>query len=92
DYEVFASNEVVLLKSYDRVYFFKLRGSDANLAFWEDILGIVPYRLRYEFEPQGEAIAWASDGSGYFTISEEIFGAEAQIYFYERSVPFGEIN
>ena len=35
-------------------------------------------------EPQGEAVCWAADGSGYFTLSEERNNRPAHLYFYPR--------
>lgn len=38
----------------------------------------------YEKEPQGEAIAWASDGSGFYTLSEMPKNKSVFLYFYKR--------
>lgn len=40
--------------------------------------------LPYQPEPQGEAITFAADGSGYYTLSESALGMEAVLYFYPR--------
>ena len=68
----------VLLKTYAAVYYWH-RGSVAEALFAH------PYQtLPYVPEPQGEAIAWAADGSGYFTLSEEPRSIPATLYFYPR--------
>ncbi|MDA1183024.1 MAG: hypothetical protein O2930_00065 [Acidobacteria bacterium] len=68
----------VLLKTYTAVYYWR-RGSAAEALFAR------PYQaLPYVPEPQGEAIAWAADGSGYFTLSEERQSIPATLYFYPR--------
>ena len=68
----------VLLKTYAAVYYWQ-RGSAADPLFAH------PHRpLPYVSEPQGEAIAWAADGSGYFTLSEEPRSIPAALYFYPR--------
>jgi len=38
----------------------------------------------YQPEPQGEAIAFAADGSGYYTLGEAILGIRPVLYFYRR--------
>jgi hypothetical protein len=40
--------------------------------------------IPYVIEPQGEAVAFANDGSGYYTISEKGFSNSVKIYFYRR--------
>jgi len=40
---------------------------------------------------EGEAICWKADESGYFTISEELGGTPARVYFYPRIYP-GDID
>lgn len=71
----------VLLKTYAAVYYWK-RASGAEALFAHP-----PETLPYVPEPQGEAIAWATDGSGYFTVSEERGAIPARLYFYPRRHP-----
>jgi hypothetical protein len=40
--------------------------------------------LPYVIEPQGEAISFARNGSGFYTISERGFASEVTIYYYKR--------
>ncbi len=68
----------VLLKTYVEVYYWK-RASGAESLFAHPSV-----TLPYVPEPQGEAIAWAADGSGYFTLSEEAPSIPATLYFYPR--------
>ena len=68
----------VLLKTYVEVYYWK-RASIAEALFARS-----PETLPYVPEPQGEAIAWAADESGYFTLSEEARSIPATLYFYPR--------
>ena len=74
----------VLIKTYDRVYYWS-RDSTAAPLF-----ATTPVTLPYDVEPQGEAIGWAGDGNGYFTISEEARSIPATLYFYPRLSPLGE--
>jgi len=72
----------VLLKTYVAVYYWR-RDSGAEVLFANP-----PGTLPYVPERQGEAIAWAADGSGYFTLSftlsEEAPSIPAKLYFYPR--------
>ena len=70
----------ILLKTYDNVYYWEI----AKENDFEAILNQKPTRLPYEREPQGEAIAWDTDASGYFTLSEELLLFEAVLYYYKR--------
>jgi hypothetical protein len=68
----------VLLKTYTKVYYWSRPSGTAPL------FADPPRRLPYVPEPQGEAIAWAADGSGYYTVSEEARSIPATLYFYPR--------
>ncbi len=68
----------VLVKTYTSVYYWS-RSSGAEALFAHPST-----TLPYVFEPQGEAIAWAADSSGYYTVSEEARSIPATLYFYPR--------
>lgn len=53
---------------------------EAGQTLWDAVLagGV---RVPYTIEPNGESVAWAGDGGGYYTISE---GANPPLYFYQR--------
>lgn len=69
----------VIIKNYKNVYFWKVGKQAIAEALKER-----PYIVEYKKEPQGEAIAFARDGSGFFTISEKIKGEKCFLYFYPR--------
>ena len=71
----------VLLKSYVQVFYWRRTDEQASLF---ELLQTDPQPLPYQPEPQGEAIGFATDGSGYFTLSEEQSGLEPRLYFYPR--------
>lgn len=71
----------VLLKSYVRVFYWRRANEKTSLL---DLLQTEPQVLNYHPEPQGEAIGFAVDGSGYFTLSEEQSNIEPHLYFYPR--------
>lgn len=70
----------ILLKTYTAVLYWKRRPGEPFAA----TLQRPPTPLPYVAEIGGEAIAWAADGGGYFTLSEEHLGIEARLYFYPR--------
>jgi len=75
-----ANGEEVLLKDYSRIYYWKKSGNERL----QDILTRKPIELPYDPEPQGEAITWARDESGFYTVSESSHGQQAQLKFYKR--------
>ncbi len=70
----------ILIRNYANVYYWKReKGQSIAQAFQK-----LPVRLPYKEEPQGEAITWKTDQSGYYTISERPDKAEVQMLFYPR--------
>ena len=78
--DISADGNEVLLKNYRYVYYWKKKGSESLV----ELLQTTPLKLRYKEEPQGEAIAWAHDGSGYYTLSENAKGERGKLIFYKR--------
>ena len=78
--DISADGKEVLIKTYSAVYCWQKEG-DEDLA---TLLEKEPVKLPYFREPQGEAIAWKDDGSGFYTVSEEPQGIQANLYFYMR--------
>ncbi len=78
----------ILIKSYIAVYYWKRQPGQSVI----DALRAEPVELPYEQEPLGEAISWASDGSGYYTLSENGKGERGRLIFYQRSVEPDSIN
>ncbi len=72
------SGRYTLIKTYTKVFLWTRATPDAPLFSGE------PVSVPYTVEPQGEAVAWAADGSGYFTVSEERNDIPAHLYFYPR--------
>lgn len=65
----------VLLKNYEKVYYWKRKGKE---HIWQTLLK-TPEILTYQVEKMGEAIGFAADGKSYYTVSEGVF---APIYYY----------
>ena len=66
----------ILLKSYEKVYYWKRQN---NESIWK-VMQEKPKELPYQVEKQGEAIGFTPDGSGYYTTSEGVF---SPIYYYK---------
>ncbi|PSR53151.1 hypothetical protein AHMF7605_06205 [Adhaeribacter arboris] len=75
-----ADGKEVLLKTYTSMYYTSREGSESLLdALLKDFINI-PYQL----EPQGEAVTFAADNSGFFTLSEKGFTQSVNLNFYRR--------
>lgn len=70
----------ILIRGYNNASVWS-RPSGSNL--WNAFKG-KEYRVPVAIEPQGEAICYASDGRGYYTVSE---GLNQPIYYYKRLDP-----
>jgi hypothetical protein len=73
------ANEIIV-KTYPALFYYKRQKNQSI----EQTLKIDYISLPYVLEPQGEAVSFANDGSGYYTISEKGFGTTVNIYFYKR--------
>ncbi|MBL6446200.1 hypothetical protein JMN32_07765 [Fulvivirga sp. 29W222] len=70
----------IIVKTYDEIlYWQRTDASDVFEAMQQE-----PLSIPYMPEPQGEAIAWKKDKTGFFTLSEERDGIEAVLYFYKK--------
>jgi len=66
----------ILIKSYNKVYYWK---REHNEPIWKTIQR--PWKLLpYEEEKQGEGIGFTPDGKGYYTCSEGVY---TPIYYYK---------
>lgn len=75
-----ADGNEVLMKDYDHVYYWK---ANNNLDL-KKLLMTKPIELAYERERQGEAICWARDGKGFYTLSEAVRGEMGRLLYYKR--------
>jgi hypothetical protein len=69
----------LLLKNYEHIYYWT---ADSYKPL-EDLLSGEHFEVPYELEPQGEAIGWARDKSGFYTISEKNTGKDTYLYYYK---------
>ncbi|MBL7699621.1 MAG: hypothetical protein JNK79_15755 [Chitinophagaceae bacterium] len=79
---VSSSGKEVILKTYTNLFYYS-RGAQESFA---ETFGKTPAdTLAYQLEPQGEAVSFASDNSGFFTYSEKGLSTDApQLLFYRR--------
>jgi hypothetical protein len=75
-----ANGQEILMKNYRQVYYWN--SSSKSIT---DLLKESPLEIPYEAEPQGESITWATDGSGFYTLSEEKKKEKSYLYFYKRN-------
>ena len=79
DFSPFADE--ILLRAYYIIYMWHFpQGQPLWTAFLEQ-----PCIMPMTLEPQGEAICFAADGEGYYTISEEAEQGDRPLYFYPRT-------
>lgn len=75
-----SKNGDILMKNYADIYYWEnKRGEDVITLLKKD-----PLEIPYEGEPQGEAITWAADGSGFYTLSEKKKKRPSYLYFYSK--------
>ncbi|HEX6225362.1 MAG TPA: hypothetical protein VFZ52_13180 [Chryseolinea sp.] len=70
----------VLMKNYESIFYWE---NTLN----EDLITLLkrqPVQIAYQEEPQGEAIAWAVDGSGFYTLSETKKKKQSFLYYYQK--------
>lgn len=70
----------IIIKTYPALNYF-VRGPGETI---ENTLKKSPTSLAYQLEPQGEAIAFAADNSGFYTLSEKSILPVVNLYFYKR--------
>jgi hypothetical protein len=74
--DISKDGQQIVIKSYEKVYYWKRR---PNEHIW-DAMARKAIELPYTPEKQGEAIGFTPDGKGYYTTSEGVF---APIYYYD---------
>lgn len=70
----------ILMKDYAGIYYWE----NKNGLDVVSLLKQKPVEVEYEPEPQGESIAWAQDGSGFYTLSEKKKKKPSYLYYYSR--------
>lgn len=76
--DIIPEGNQILLKNYEHIYYWR---SD-NVMAVDDLLKTPHFEVPYEVEPQGEALSWTHDGSGFYTISEKNAGKSTYLFYY----------
>lgn len=70
----------IIIKTYTSLFYYKRRpGQNIEQSLKNSYIS-----LPYAIESQGEAVGFAINGSGFYTISEKGFASEVKIYYYKR--------
>lgn len=71
-------SKTILVKTYAGIMSYQRIGKESM----DKALQHTPKKQPYTMEPQGEAVCFAVDGSGYFTLSEKGGATSVNLYFY----------
>jgi hypothetical protein len=70
----------IIIKTYPTLNYFSRKAGETI----EQALNKAWVNLTYHLEPQGEAVGFSYDNSGFYTLSEKGFGSTVKLYFYKR--------
>ena len=71
----------IIVKTYPALnYFVRAAGESVEKTLQKTPVNLAAYQL----EPQGEAVAFAADNSGFYTLSEKAHGSTVSLFFYKR--------
>jgi hypothetical protein len=74
------SGNEIIIKTYTGLFYYKRKaGEDIGQCLKRSYT-----KLGYVVEPQGEAISFATNGSGFYTLSEKAFATEVNLFYYKR--------
>ncbi len=74
------NGQEIILKTYASLYYYTRSGNETIAEALQKDFTNIPYNI----EPQGEAVAFAADNSGIFTLSEKGVSTTVNLYFYKR--------
>ncbi len=78
--DISANGTEILIKNLTNVFYWKRADGETIIGALSRKATILPYIE----EPQGEAIAWLRDGTGYVTVSEINNSIKPVLYMYKR--------
>jgi hypothetical protein len=70
----------IIVRTYTSLYYYARASGESISQCLQKGYTNLPYKV----EPQGEAVAFARDSSGFFTLSERGLSASVNLYFYKR--------
>jgi hypothetical protein len=74
-----SNGQEIILKTYTGLYYWqRTKGQTIESALQKQ-----PLSLGYQLEPQGEAVCFKNDGSGFFTLSEKSMASSVSLNLYK---------
>ena len=70
----------LIVKTYTNLYYSQRLAGESLASLFQKDFTILPYKI----EPQGEAVTFANNNSGIYTLSEKGFANSVNLYFYPR--------
>jgi hypothetical protein len=70
----------LIIKTYTTLFYWTRKETESI----DSTLNKAPVKLSYKLEPQGEAVSFKKDNSGFFTLSELGFASSVTLNFYKR--------
>lgn len=70
----------IIIKTYPALFYYKRAAGETI----DQALRKTYITLPYKMEPLGEAVTFANDNSGFFTLSEKGLASTVNLYFYKR--------
>ena len=71
----------IMVRTYTGIFYYNRLGSQSIPQAMAN--GFTS--LKHKAEPQGEAICFSLDGSGFYTLSEKAFASQADLNYYKRN-------
>ncbi|HRE50491.1 MAG TPA: phosphatase PAP2 family protein [Flavitalea sp.] len=71
----------IIVKTYTSLYYYTRKAGESI----PDVLKRGGTSIAYQLEPQGEAVAFANNNNGFFTLSEKSFAPAVSLQFYKRN-------
>ena len=78
--DISTDGKEIILKTYDEVFYW-LREPSLSI---HQTLTSNPVPVKYNREPQGEAMGWDMAQRGFYTLSEEKGGIACKLYYYRK--------
>jgi hypothetical protein len=71
----------IMIKTYTNLFYYKRVKDESIAQSLQKAYSTIPFLL----EPQGEAISFAINNSGFYTLSEKGFASTVSVHFYKRN-------
>ena len=72
----------IIVKTYTNLYYYQRQTGESLASAIQKNFTILPYKI----EPQGEAVTFANNNSGIYTLSEKGFGNSVNPLFLPKKI------